>query len=89
MREQFLSTAAHIRDFRDSVIHKDFVHELQFRIKMRRNELEDPELEGNGREYDLLRGGIRAYREMESIFEDIMNNILEPFCCSLDFISIS
>ncbi len=76
--ERYRSFHGNIKEFLKTTIHADFLHEIDLRIKPMNDILDDPELVYNGRTYDLARGGKRTLVEAKTIFEDILENILEP-----------
>lgn len=72
IEDKFTSSPEEIASFMKTSVYEDFLKEISIRVTMRRNELEDGELIGTGRHYDLIRGGLKTLREMEDVFQTIM-----------------
>lgn len=66
-----------VKEFIEGVLHADFQREMDIRIEMLDNMLEDVNMKYTGRQYDLFRGGKRAFVEVKNIFIDILNGIIE------------
>lgn len=66
-----------VKDFIESTLHEDFQREMDIRIKMLDNMLDDVQMKYNGRQYDTFRGGKRAFIEVKNVFIDILNGIIE------------
>ena len=71
------SSKGEVATFLDSTLHQDFQRELNLRIEILTGMLEDPDLVYTGRDYDVFRGGKRAFTEIRNLFEDIYNGIIE------------
>jgi len=76
MKDEITSTPHALEQFMDGSIHRDYQNELEIRISILRNRLEDPDGELNGKDYDLARGGLKVYREMEDLFDSLLANAL-------------
>ena len=66
-----------VKVFIDSSLHEDFQRELNLRMEMLDNMIDDPELKYTGRDYDVFRGGKRAFLEVRNLFNDIYDGIIE------------
>jgi hypothetical protein len=64
-----------IEEFKRSSIWLDICDELDIRIEKRRYELENPDLLLNQRSLDQMSGGVKAYREVKSILETLIDLI--------------
>lgn len=66
-----------VRDFLESTLHEDFQRELDLRIEMLTAMLDDADQQYSGRDYDIFRGGKRAFTEVRNLFTDFYNGIIE------------
>jgi len=60
-----------------SPLHYDFQREIDIRIQMLTSMLDDPKMKYTGRDYDLFRGGKRAFLEVKNLFPDIREGMEE------------
>lgn len=66
-----------VEAFTESVLHADFQREISIRIEMLTRMLDDPDQKYNGRDYDVYRGGKRAFIEVRNLFTDMLEAMLE------------
>jgi len=74
---QINTSEREVKVFIDSSLHEDFQRELNLRMEMLDNMIDDPELKYTGRDYDVFRGGKRAFLEVRNLFNDIYDGIIE------------
>lgn len=66
-----------IESFIETSLHSDFQRELEIRIDMLTLMLDDPDQKYKGRDYDVFRGGKRAFIEVRNLFTDMLDAMLE------------
>lgn len=75
-----IASSAAIKEFIDSLIHKDFVGEVKLRIEATRDLLEQPETllkESSYITHDMIVGKIACLREILGIFEQLLDNKID------------
>jgi len=73
-KDEFLLINSSLKEvdlFIDSLLHQDYVRELDIQINLLKNALFDPDLEFTGRHYDLFRGGIQKLLDAKDLFTNI------------------
>lgn len=73
----YYSTPGMIEEFKKTSVFRDFIYEVDVRMKYLESLLLDIDLKHSGREYDLFRGGLKNLNDMKEIFNDIEANIIE------------
>ena len=74
MADEIRSSSGEFKIFTESSVYTDFQNELDIRIKMLRDLMEDPDMKHTGRDYDVFRGGLKNLRQMKEIFTDLYEN---------------
>lgn len=76
LNEELLSSPAEIERFMASSLYTDYINEINMRVFILINLLDDSELEYSGRDYDMFRGGKKALLDLQDIFQSMMANKL-------------
>lgn len=71
------SSLHEISSFIETELHADFQREISLRIENLNTLLSDQDLKYTGRDYDVFRGGIRAFTEVLNIFKDMQSGLIE------------
>ena len=73
-KDEFLLINSSLKEvdlFINSLLHQDYLRELDIQIDLLKNALFDPDLEFTGRHYDLFRGGIQKLLDAKDLFTNI------------------